>query len=180
MRGNRPSWRRFSIVGTRPSAGPQLAQGERKQGQQAGPAREALGDRVEHLELAGAGEQESTGPRVGIHHALKVGEEQGTSLDLVQDGLGAELAQESTGILVRKAAGVGILKGKVRGIGHRGSGEGGLPGLAWTRDHDDRIRGEAPQEERLKEARNRMRWRGRWHFDQLNTSIYTWASISPG
>jgi len=139
-----------------------------------------LSDRVQHLELAGAGKQQSTGPRVGIHHALKVGEEQGTPLDLVQDGLGAELAQESTGILVRKAAGVGILKGEVGGIRCGGSGEGGLSGLAWTRDHDDRIRGEAPQEERLKEARNRMRWRGRWHFDRMNTSLYTWASVSPG
>lgn len=25
-----------------------------------------------------------------------------------------------------------------------------------------------------------MRWRGRWHSDRSNTSLYTWASASPG
>jgi hypothetical protein len=94
----------------------EFTEGEREQGEQAGPSREALRDGIQHLELAGTREKQSAGLRVGIDFSLEVGEQGRTPLDFVEDGLGTELAEESPRILSGEAAGVGILQREVGGI----------------------------------------------------------------
>lgn len=86
-------------------------------------------------------------------------------MDFIENGLRAELAEEAAGILGGEGAGVGIFKGKVGGVGGRGSGEGSLAGLPGAGDDDDGVGGEALLKERSEETRNRMGWQRRLHRD---------------
>ena len=157
--------------GWRPAGGGEFGEGEGQQGEEAGPAGEGLGDGLDEIELAGAGEEEAAGAWVVIDGALEVGEEGWAALDFVEDGLGAEVAEESAWIVGGEGAGIGVFEGEVGGVGGGESGEGGFAGLTRACDDGDGIGGESRLEEGREEARDGARWR-RWrHFDQTNITV---------
>jgi hypothetical protein len=157
--------------GWRPAGGGEFGEGEGQQGEEAGPAGEGLGDGLDEIELAGAGEEEAAGAWVVIDGALEVGEEGWAALDFVEDGLGAEVAEEAAWIVGGEGAGIGVFEGEVGGVGGGETGEGGFAGLTRACDDGDGIGGESRLEEGREEARDGARW-GRWrHGDQTNITV---------
>lgn len=86
-----------------------------------------MSDGFNEFELAGAGENKSPHPAVGIHDTLKVGEELGRTLNLIKDGSLCDLAEKGAGILGGKGAGVWILQ---RVVGEIRSEEPGKSGFS--------------------------------------------------
>jgi hypothetical protein len=65
------------------------------------------------LELTGTGEDEASHPPVGIDDPLKIREEFGDSLDLVEDGSIRSMAQKGPRVFSGESPGVRVFKGKV-------------------------------------------------------------------
>lgn len=93
--------------------GLEFRHGERQKGEHGCASGEALGDRLDQLELTGSGENEASHPPVGIDDSLKIREEFGDSLDFIENSSVGGLAQESAWVFGGESPGVWVLKGKV-------------------------------------------------------------------
>jgi len=74
---------------------------------------------------------------------LKVREQFGSTLDLIEDGTISDLAKEGAGVFCGESSSVWILKGKVGKIGGQQSGKRRFSRLTWPRDGQNREAREA-------------------------------------
>ena len=113
-----------------------LIAAQRKQVVDCRPSGERLADRLQPGEVLRAGQNPTTGLRVGVDDALQVGKEVRDALHFVDDGPVGELSQKTSRVLRRKSADVRCLQGRVGMIRKQGSTESSLAALAWSGKRD--------------------------------------------
>jgi hypothetical protein len=115
-----------------------------------------LGDRFDEFELAGAGQDETPHPAVGIDDTLQIGKEFGNALDLVENGPIGRQAEEGPGVLRRKGAGIGIFEREVGKMRREEAGKGGFPGLPGAGDRQNGKSGQPLTRRCNRDPGNRM------------------------
>ena len=110
-----------------------FGQGKRQKTKQCGTARERLIYCIGELEVFTAGEDEKTVLSPLIRHDLEVGQEAGDTLNLVQNGAGADLSQQATRVGFGELTLIRCFEVDVRQVGEGLAAQRGLTGLARSR-----------------------------------------------
>ncbi len=100
-----------------------LIAAQRKQVVDCRPSRQRLTDRLQQGEVLRAGQNPTTGLRIGVDDALQVGKKLRDALYFVDDGPVGELSQKTSRVLRRKSADVRRLERRVRMTRKHGSTE---------------------------------------------------------
>jgi len=158
--------------------GLEFRQGEGQKGEHGCPPGEALGDRLDQFELTGSGEDEASHPPVGIDDSLKIREESGDSLNLIENGSVRGLAQECAWVLSGEGPGVRVFQGKVGKVRGEEAGQGCFSRLPGTGNAEDRESSQALPRCLGRMARYGL-WRDGWAgisgHDYLYSGVLHWS-----